>query len=384
MKIGMSDDASSPLAAELRKLIATEGPLSVAQFMSLCLGHPRYGYYVTRDPLGARGDFITAPEISQMFGELLGLWALAVWRMMGAPDKVHLVELGPGRGTLMRDALRALRNAPDFCRAIELHLVEVSPVLERKQRAALVAAEMPAHWHKDFSELPMGPTILLANEFVDALPVHQAVRTADGWHERVVGLDAEGHFVFGLAGEAIPGFERLLPETLRDAPPGSIHEWRNESFAVTLGERMRERGAALIVDYGHCASAVGDTLQALSRHRFTDVLAAPGEADLTAHVDFAAFGKAAARNQASVQGPLTQGEFLQRLGIGLRAQALKAKASARQAADIDAALSRLTQKGSQKGSNGMGNQFMGELFKVMAIADPRLGALPGFEGAMSC
>ena len=362
----MSEGASAePLAAIFRRLIANTGPISLMHYM----GEANARYYTSRDPLGSAGDFVTAPEISQMFGELLGLWAAEVWRMMGAPEKIHLVELGPGRGTLMRDALRALQVAPDFRRAMSLHLVELSPVLQEAQRAALAPENMQVNWHKDMSGLPAGPTILLANEFVDALPVHQAQKTASGWHERLVGLDADNNFVFGLAAEPMAGFERGLPDEVRNAPEGVIFEWRDNGFASALAARMRERGAALIIDYGHVRTAPGDSLQALSRHRFTDVLAAPGAADLTAHVDFEALAKAASTMGAGVQGPLTQGEFLQRLGIGLRAEALKRKASLPQAADIDAALLRLT----QKGPDGMG-----ELFKVMAIADPRFGALPGF------
>ena len=365
----MTDDIS-PLETELRRLISVAGPMPVWKFMSLCLSHPQHGYYVTQDPFGAGGDFTTAPEISQIFGELLGVWALAVWRMMDAPENVRLVELGPGRGTMMKDVLRALRVAPDFRRAISLHLVEVSPVLESVQRDILDSQDVPVLWHRTFADVPDGPLILLANEFVDALPVHQAVKQADGWHERVVGLDGAGHFAFGIAPDRIPQFERVLPRHVREAPTGAIYEWRPDSIAFDIARKVRGQGAALIIDYGHSESGVGDTLQAIGRHQYADALREPGRVDITAHVDFHAFGLAAESMGASVQGPLTQGEFLRRMGIELRAQGLKASASPQQATEIDSAVARLTQNGPAG---------MGELFKVMAIADPRLGTLPAFE-----
>jgi SAM-dependent MidA family methyltransferase len=365
----MTDDAS-PLETELRRLISVAGPMPVWKFMSLCLSHPQHGYYVTQDPFGAGGDFTTAPEISQMFGELLGVWALAVWRMMGAPENVRLVELGPGRGTMMKDALRALRSSPDFRQAISLHLVEVSPVLESVQRDMLDSQDVPMLWHRTFADVPDGPMIVLANEFIDALPVHQAVKQADGWHERVVGLDGEGRFAFGVASDRIAHFERIVPKSAREAPLGAIYEWRPDAVAFDIARKVRHQGAALIIDYGHGESGVGDTLQAIGRHKFADALKQPGRVDITAHVDFQAFGAAAESMNARVQGPATQRDFLRRMGIELRAQGLKAGASAQQGADIDAAVARLM----ETGPTGMG-----ELFKVMAISDPRIGKLPGFE-----
>jgi SAM-dependent MidA family methyltransferase len=225
-------------------------------------------------------------------------------------------------------------------------------------------------WHRTLADVPDGPLIVLANEFIDALPVHQAVKQADGWHERVVGLDSAGHFAFGIAPDRIPQFERVVPKSAREAANGSIFEWRPDSFAFDIARKVRGQGAALIIDYGHAESAVGDTLQAIGRHQYADVLKAPGRVDITAHVDFQAFGMAAESMGASVQGPVAQGEFLRRIGIELRAQGLKASASAQQAADIDSAVGRLT----QTGPTGMG-----ELFKVMAIADPKLGQLPAFQ-----
>lgn len=365
----MTDDAS-PIETELRRLISVAGPMPVWKFMSLCLGHPQHGYYVTQDPFGAGGDFTTAPEISQIFGELIGVWSLSVWRMMGSPENVRLVELGPGRGTMMKDALRALRVAPEFRKAISLHLVEVSPVLESVQRDMLDSQDVPVLWHRTFEDVPDGPLIVVANEFIDALPVHQAVKQADGWHERVVGLDSAGHFAFGIAPDRIPQFERLLPKGAREAAPGTIYEWRPDATAFDIARKVRNQGAALIIDYGYSEGGIGDTLQAIGRHRFADVLKTPGRVDITAHVDFQAFGRAAESMGASVQGPIAQGEFLRRIGIELRAQGLRASASPQQAADIESAVARLT----ETGPTGMG-----ELFKVLAIADPKLGKLPAFE-----
>ncbi len=362
-------DALSPIETEIRRLIARAGPMPVAQYMSLCLTHPVHGYYVTRDPIGARGDFVTAPEVSQMFGELIGLWAIAVWRLMGAPENVRLVELGPGRGTMLRDALRAAQVAPDFRKAIVVHLVEISPALEQAQRQALAGSGVPMHWHRAIEDVPDGPFIVVANEFVDALPVHQMVKQPDGWHERVIGFDSVGNFVFGIASDAIPRFDRLLAPKLRAAPAGSIFEWRADTTAMELGRHVRQNGAALVIDYGHAESELGDTLQSIGGHAFADPLAAPGSVDITAHVDFAAFGQAAESMGAAVHGPIEQGEFLRRLGIEARADALKANASSEQAAEIDVALARLTQGG---------RTGMGEMFKAMALADPKLGPLPGF------
>ncbi|MCC7345840.1 MAG: SAM-dependent methyltransferase [Variibacter sp.] len=340
--------------------------------MALCLAHPRHGYYLTRDPLGRAGDFTTAPEVSQMFGELLGLWAVAVWQLMGAPAQMNLVELGPGRGTLMADGLRAARLAPAFLAAAEVHLVEISPVLRARQRAALAAAPVAVQWHDALEAVPAGPAIVLANEFFDALPVNQAVKTARGWHERLVGLDPRGRLAFGLAPAPLPGFAQALPG-VRGAPPGAIFEWRDPAPAQALGRRAASAGgAALIVDYGHTESAAGDTFQALRRHGYADPLASPGEADLTAHVDFAALAADARAAGATVHGPVTQGHFLRTLGIAARAARLQENASASQRKAVDEALERLT------GGSAGKTAGMGDLFKVLALAHPALPPLPGF------
>jgi len=360
----------SPLAVEIRRRIELAGPMPVSEYMALCLSHPVHGYYMTRDPLGRAGDFVTAPEISQMFGELIGLWAATVWRLMGEPQ-VQLVELGPGRGTLMRDVLRATRVVPGFHAAAAVHLVEISPVLERQQRAALAGVGLPVHWHAALEEVPQAPLLVIANEFFDALPVRQAVKQPDGWCERVVRIDHKGDFAFALAANPIPHFARLLPPQVRDAPVGALYEWREHRIALELGRRLaRAGGAALVIDYGHGLSAVGETLQAVSGHAYADPLAVPGAVDLTAHVDFQALAQAVESMGARTHGPRAQGDFLRRLGIEARAAALKAAAAPAQAAAIDAALERLT---------GVGKSGMGRLFKAIAFSAPQLAELPGFE-----
>lgn len=299
-------------------------------------------YYATRDPFGAAGDFVTAPEVSQMFGELIGLWCVEVWRAMGAPRPLRLVELGPGRGTLMSDALRAAGLAPDFLAAADVWLVETSPVL----RAAQARAVPRAGFREAFAETPDGPLLLVANEFFDALPVRQFVRQGQGWIERRVGLDGD-RFIFlgaGEVAEAAPARDAAMAEIAR----------RVAAFG----------GAALAIDYGYLESAPGDTLQAVREHRFAPPLEAPGEADLTAHVDFAALARAARAEGAAVHGPVEQGDFLRALGVEARAAALRPRGGAA----VDAALRRLTAP-----------DAMGSLFKVIAVTHPDLAPPPGFS-----
>jgi NADH dehydrogenase [ubiquinone] 1 alpha subcomplex assembly factor 7 len=360
----------APLDAEIRRLIGIAGPMPIADYMRLCLTHPRYGYYINRDPLGTGGDFVTSPEISQMFGELIGLWMGSVWQQMGAPENVRIVELGPGRGTLMHDALRAAKIVEGFSNALVVHLVEVSPALRQVQQRLLESLNVPLLWHASLEEVPSGPSIIVANEFVDALPVHQAVKQADGWHERVIDIAPDGHYTIVAAGEPLPHFEAAMPRELRKAPEGAIFEWRSDSLALEVGRRLRDQGAALIIDYGHAQFGLGDTLQAVAGHSFTDPLRAPGNADLTAHVDFEAFCQCAESMGTRIHGPIRQRDLFLRLGIVQRATALKAKAPPSKAAEIDVALARLIAEGARG---------MGELFKAIGIAAPRLGPLPGFE-----
>jgi NADH dehydrogenase [ubiquinone] 1 alpha subcomplex assembly factor 7 len=360
----------SPLQSEIKKLIKSSGPMPVWRYMELCLMHPQHGYYISRDPLGREGDFTTAPEVSQMFGELLGLWAASVWKAMGSPSLLRLIELGPGRGTMMADALRALRVLPPLYQMLNIHLVEINPVLRDKQRATLQAARNVS-WHDNIDEVPDGPAIIFANEYFDVLPIHQAVRRETGWHERVVILDESGQLTFDAAADPLPRFEVLLPPLLRAAPAGAVFEWRPDTEIMKIASRVRDQdGAALIIDYGHLRSDAGDTFQAIARHSFTDPLQAPGQADVTAHVDFQALAHAAEDMGARVHGPVTQGDFLQRLGIETRAVTLMAKASHEVSEDISSALKRLI---------GGGRDGMGVMFKVLGISDPRLTMLPGLN-----
>jgi NADH dehydrogenase [ubiquinone] 1 alpha subcomplex assembly factor 7 len=360
-----------PLETEIRRLIAIAGPMPVGRFMTQCLTHAEHGYYMTRDPLGTDGDFITAPEISQMFGELLGLWIASVWRRIGSPPSLHLIELGPGRGTMMLDAMRAARVMPGFRNALSIHLGESSPALERRQRQTLGGLDLPLEWHQTLPDVPEGPSIVVANEFFDALPVNQAVKKNGAWHERQIAIDDDGNLVFAAAPEPIPHFAITLPAKVRDAPEGAIYEWRPNHWVLDLARRIvRDNGAALIIDYGHIESGVGDTFQAVRAHDFADPLTSPGLVDLTAHVDFQALARDAETMGAHVHGPLTQAEFLGRMGIDTRAQALRAVVTEDKAAEIEAARLRLTAAGSAG---------MGTLFKVLALAHPDLESLPAFD-----
>jgi SAM-dependent MidA family methyltransferase len=362
----------SPLQREIARLIRSAGPMPVWRYMHLCLSHPQYGYYVSRDPLGREGDFTTSPEVSQMFGELLGLWAASVWRDMGSPPALQLIELGPGRGTMMADAMRALRVLPPLYQALSVHLVEINPVLRDKQRETLSGIDN-VRWHTSIDAIPRGPSIILANEYIDVLPIHQMVKRETGWHERTVELDNDGNLVFGVAAEPTPHFDVLVPPLVRAAPVGAIFEWRPDADIMQLATRLRDTGgAALIIDYGHVRSDAGDTFQAIARHSFADPLKNPGQADVTAHVDFQALMRAADNVGARVHGPVTQGEFLQRLGIEARANSLMAKASEQVAQGIAGAKNRLI---------GGGRGGMGSMFKVLAISDPSLPALVGFGEA---
>ncbi len=340
--------------------IQAQGPMTVAQYMTACLHDPQDGYYATRPALGAGGDFITAPMVSQMFGELIGLWLVETWNRLGRPDPVRLVEMGPGDGTLMSDLLRAARLAPDFMAACEVWLVEVSEPLRRLQRQGL--GDSP-RWARSLEEVPGGaPILLVANELLDCLPPRQFLRDADGWAERLVGLNDAGELAFGLSHTPL---NRLMPP----APEGVILELSaaQEALGAEIGSRLAaDGGAALLIDYGRDRPGFGDTLQALLRHKKLDPLATPGEADLTVHADFPAVVAAAARAGADTAAILTQGDFLVRLGIGARAEAL-ANARPDKSDEIERQLERL-----------ISPDEMGELFKVACLYQPGFSP-PGFE-----
>lgn len=348
----------------LRDLLMTRiratGPITVADYMADCLLHPTLGYYTTRDPLGAAGDFTTAPEISQIFGEMLGLCLAQAWLDQGRPAPFVLAELGPGRGTLMADILRVVRAVPGFVQAARIHLVEASPTL-RAAQAETLADHAPV-WLDQVEDLPKGPTFLVANEFLDALPIRQHVRDGTGWRERLV-TESEGALTLALA-PAMP-----VPELdFHDVPPGTLVERcpALPGIIATVADRIADGGAALFVDYGHWRSR-GDTLQALRGHQPEDSLANPGQADLTAHVDFEAIARAAAP-VAQVSAMTTQGVFLERLGITARAQALAARLSGPALDAHVAAHRRLTHPGE-----------MGDLFKVIALAPPGAPLPPGVD-----
>jgi NADH dehydrogenase [ubiquinone] 1 alpha subcomplex assembly factor 7 len=327
--------SQSPLIEALARRIRIAGPLTVADYMAEALGNPDYGYYATRDPFGTAGDFVTAPEVSQMFGELVGLWALFNWMATDAPNPFIFAELGPGRGTLMADALRAARIRPGFLDAMRLHLVETSPTLRDRQQELLLpltAGLEPPQWHDALNELPEGPLFLVANEFFDALPIHQFEHRPSGWRERAVGFDtAAGH----LAWQHVPPGTTLalLDPGQRALPVGSIVEIAPVALtqAAEIGRRIAAHGgAALIVDYGAAMPTGMPTLQAVRRHLRHDPLDTPGEADLTAHVDFSAIARAAGETGARVWGPIPQRVLLERLGIRERASQLAETATAEQ------------------------------------------------------
>ena len=351
---------NTELGRLIARRIALAGPISLADFMAEALCHPRLGYYRKALPVGAAGDFTTAPEISQMFGELLGAWLAERWLAMGRPANVKLVELGPGRGTLMADAMRATRAVPGFHSAVDLHLVDINEQL-RALQGELLAAYEPT-WHARFDDVPDGPLLLVANEFFDALPVRQFEKTMRGWSERMVGLGGDGSLRLALTPGVTP-YAAALP----DAPVGTQAELCEAGLALAsaIGVRLQRHGGwALIVDYGH-DGALGASLQAVRGHRGADILDRPGETDLSAHVDFAALARSTGR---PTFGPVGQGEFLQRLGLAERANALKARANAAQRASIDAASARL-----------IAPDQMGTLFRVLAVGDDRSAAPAGFS-----
>ena len=354
------------LRDRLAREIALTGPLTVADYVTRCLHDPQEGYYATRPAIGAAGDFITAPMVSQMFGELLGLWAVELWERLGAPERVRLIEVGPGDGTLMADALRAARVAPHFLEAIDLVLIEPSPPLREAQARMLADSDLHPRRVASLDRVETdAPVILIANEVLDCLPARQFVKTEDGWAERCVGVTDDGGLVFGLK-KITGGFKR--PEF--DVAPGQTIEISEQQavFGRELGALVKAAsGAALLIDYGRARPEAGDTLQALHRHRKVDPLQTPGEADVTQWADFPTVLEAALHAGADVTGCLGQGEFLQLLGIEARAQALMA-ARPDAAPVIDRQLARLTAE-----------DQMGALFKACAVFSPRSLVVPGFE-----
>ena len=355
---------TTPIARRIAQSIAASGPISIAQYMTMALLDPEYGYYATRDPLGTGGDFTTAPEVSQMFGELLGLWCVQAWFDQGRPTPVRLVELGPGRGTLMVDALRAMRVAPAFLAELDVVLVEASPTLRKVQQTTLAEHKVPIAWATAFESRHIDRALfLLANEFFDALPIRQFVKTEPGWRERMVALDGQGALAFALS--PVPA-EQMIPAGRRDAPLGGVVEISPAATALTqdIAHAIANHGGgAIIVDYGYDAPGFGETLQAVAGHRFAEVLSKPGESDLSAHVDFLALAQAAAQGGAKAYGPKEQGALLRDLGIVERAERLGMGPDS----PVGLALSRLVEA-----------DKMGTLFKALAIVPQSAPTPPGF------
>jgi NADH dehydrogenase [ubiquinone] 1 alpha subcomplex assembly factor 7 len=352
----MSDP--TPLELELVRMIETTGPMPLDRYLALCLGHPLHGYYMTRDPLGTAGDFTTAPEVTQMFGEIIGIWFMQCFELMGKPDGFDLIELGPGRGTLMSDLLRAARAMPEFLAHLRIRLVETSPVLRAAQQKTLANASIPVTWHENIDDIPFAATLLIANEFFDALPVRQFQRLKQGWAERVIGL-RDGKLTMGLLPTQLQ-----LPDWAAAATEGDIAEIRPAAahWGAGIGRRLAlHPGAALIIDYGHLRSSPGDTLQAVRQHQPVALLDRPGQSDVTAHVDFEALGQAIGSSGASIWPVMTQQDFLDEMGLELRAAILARNATAAQRRDLSTAVERVA-----------GPSQMGHLFKVLAATSPGL------------
>jgi len=355
------------LKEKLLRRIAAEGPISVAAFMTQALLDPQDGYYRVKQPLGRAGDFVTAPEISQMFGEVLGIWCLDAWLKLGRPKPLQLIELGPGRGSLMSDALRSLRQMPEILEGLSIHLVEVSPALQAVQREALGKEGVPLSWYESLEAVPEGPALVLANEFFDALPIRQYEKTPAGWRERLVTAAGED-LAFALSGP-LPG--PLIPaEGAAAAPPGAVVEIAaaGEPIVREIARRcLAGTGAALIIDYGYDQAPWKGSLQAVKDHKPVELLETPGAADLSAHVDFAGLARAARAAGALALGPVPQGTLLTAAGIGLRAEKLAADKDLATAQAIVAAHDRL-----------IGPDAMGDLFKALAICPPGIDIPAGF------
>lgn len=356
----------TPLAAKLKdQMRAAGGPIDLKEFVGACLWDEEHGYYATKRVIGAAGDFVTAPEISQVFGEIIGLWSAVVWQSMGAPAKFNLIELGPGRGTLMADALRAAVRVPGFKEAVEVVMVEASPVLETAQRETLTGVPVPVRWGQLGDNLA-APSIVLANEFIDVFGPDQSIKTAEGWRWRAVALDEQDRFQFTASHGT-----RLRPELdaqWPDAPEGAIYSHLDTRDLADVLKPMADGYpfAALFIDYGHTDPALGDTLQAVRSHAHEHPLASPGEADLTLQVDFADVIGEMQRAGFIADGPTTQAEFLGRLGVIERASRLMA-ANPAKADAIQAGVMRLM------APNGMGTRF-----KVIGVRTPDVPQLPGF------
>jgi len=345
---------TASLKDRIAKQIRASAPIPLAEFMHWCMADPGDGYYANREAIGAKGDFITAPEISQMFGEMIGIWAVERWEELGRPTPFNLVELGPGKGTLMGDLLRVGKAVPEFVAAARVRMVETSDRLVATQKHTL-SEFGNVTWHKSIQEISDDPAIIIANEFLDVLPVRQYVKTGDEWREHAIGINGEDELVWTLGTGILE--KTSLPENADDEPEGAIFEISTirESFIANTAEILKTNsGAALFIDYGHVKSGFGDTVQALRAHGYTEILKEPGQADLTAHVDFEALQKVAESNGVNTKPLTTQGEFLLDLGLLERAGQLGRD----QSDEIQESLARQAERLALP-------EEMGNLFKVM-------------------
>ena len=360
---------TTPLAEKIKALILATGPISVTDYFSLCLADSEHGYYKTREPFGHSGDFITAPEISQLFGEMMGIFLVQAWMRHGEPNPVNIAEIGPGRGTMMSDILRVVAKlSPALYEAAHVHLVETSDRLQKVQQQTLVAHKFKISWHDSFDTLPEGFLLLAANELFDAVPIRQFVKTPQGFKERLVGLDANGELAFAAG---VAGIDPdLLPPSADKAPLGTIFEVapaRDAVMAAISGHIRTHGGTAVILDYGHMATSLGDTLQAVRDHQFDPPLKHPGEADITSHVDFEQLARRAVAEGLQINGLTYQGDFLLALGLAERAAALGRDKDAETQENIRADAERLA---------GSGEGKMGELFKVLVVSSPKVALVP--------
>ncbi len=376
------DAHPSPLEERIKLLIRRNGPISIEDYMTDALSHPHEGYYMTRHAIGKDGDFTTAPEISQVFGELIGLWLVQSWHDLGSPNRFNLVELGPGRGVLMDDILRAARLRPEFIKACSIYLVETSGRLRHEQKKRLTLhKEAHIHWADKFEDIPDAPTLVIANEFFDCLPIQQYQKTKTGWHERMIGLDHNNNLTFELAPApskpAHPlGYDQPVstcntpndPQPAKDDDILEISPSAKKITKVIAQFLSKNNGRALFIDYGHYSSAYGDTFQSIRDHQFWPPLQSPGKADLTAHVDFQQIAETSLHEGIGVYGPLAQGPFLDRLGISYRVETLSRGKTEEEIITLRDGVSRLISP----------NQ-MGELFKVMVLSSPDLDPPAGFE-----
>ncbi len=351
--------------------IKENGPISFAYYMAECLANPKHGYYMTRDPIGKSGDFITSPEVSQMFGEMVGLWVIDCWQKMSYPPSFNLVELGPGRGTLMADIIRILHTQPDIRDAVQIQMVEISPPLKDLQRKTLEGVGLTATWHERFMDVPEGPTIIIANEFFDALPQHQFMKKGESWAEHTIGVEDDK--LASLMAAPGPSFQLLDKDLVKKAKDGDVLEVCPPALYMMgdIAARLKSYGGgALIIDYGYTKPGVGNTIQAMKGHDFHPPLEAPGEADITAHVNFMALQTALGELEMDVLGPVTQRDFLKNLGIDYRAEQIISANPDRPGAAEN------IQKGLKK---LVGEKEMGNLFKVLGISYGLYGEPPGFH-----